>query len=97
VLQGVPLKFGEITRGDLPFYNRILFPSVHHALAQAFPALSGEQWHVYLRVVSYQAAFLAFALVCHFCLQAPRRMRLWAIRWLACATSRAERCGRRES
>src|SRR4051812_20138690 len=72
LLQAAPLKFGEALRGDLPFYNRLLFPLVHHGLSQAFPALSGEQWYVYLRIASYQAAFVAFALVCHLRLQAPK-------------------------
>lgn len=72
LLQGAPLRFGEALRGDLPFYNRLLFPLLHRAFSQAFPALSDEQWYVYLRIASYQGAFLAFALVCHLHLQVPR-------------------------
>jgi hypothetical protein len=86
LLQGAPQKFGEASRGDLPFYNRILFPLVHRAFSQAFPALSDEQWYVWLRIASYQGAFLAFALICHFCLQAPRSATGLATAILAIAT-----------
>jgi hypothetical protein len=86
MLQGAPLKYGDAVRGDLPFYSRILFPLVHHAFSQTFPSLSDEQWYVCLRIVSYQGGFLAFALVCHFCIQAPRSAIGLATALLAMAT-----------
>src|SRR6202012_4885154 len=73
-------------RGDLPFYNRILFPSLHRALSWVLPAVSAEQWYVWLRIASYQGAFLAFALVCHFNLRAPRSATGLATAILALAT-----------
>lgn len=86
LLHGAPLRFAEVFRGDLPFYNRLMFPLVHRAFSQAFPALSDEQWYIYLRIASYQGAFLAFAGVCHLHLQAPRSATGLATAILAIAT-----------
>ncbi len=86
VLQQAPIKSGEAFRADLPFYNRLLFPAIHHAFSRTFPGLSAEQWYVFLRICCYQAGFLAFALVCHFCLQVPRSAIGLATGMLALAT-----------
>jgi hypothetical protein len=86
ILERTPIKSGEAFRSDLPFYNRLLFPLIHHAFSRMFPALSADQWYVFLRICCYQAGFLAFALVCRFCLQAPRSAIGLATAILALAT-----------
>ena len=85
ILQAAPVKSGESFRADLPFYNRVMFPLAHRGFSQAFPALSPEQWYVYLKLASYQAAFLAFALVCHLSLRTPRSVTGLATAILALA------------
>jgi hypothetical protein len=86
VLHAAPIKSGEALRSDLPFYNRLLFPLLHRAFSRTFPALSDGQWYILLRICCYQAGFLAFALVCHFCLRAPRSAIGLATAILALAT-----------
>lgn len=86
VLQGAPFRSGDEFLADLPFYNRVLFPLLHRGLARALPVLSESQWYLLLRILSFQAAFAAFALVCHLCLRAPRAVTGLASCLLALAT-----------
>ena len=72
VLQGAPFKTGDVFHTDLPLYNRILFPMVHRGLSHWLTFASAGQWYVLLRIVSFQAAFLVFALACHRALGTSR-------------------------
>lgn len=64
VLAGATLQFGPEQISDLPFYNRVMFPLLHKAAAGMAPQVSESQWYLLLRIFSFQAAFVAFALVC---------------------------------
>src|SRR4051812_34111276 len=66
VVQGGPFRSGDEVLANLPFYNRVLFPLLHRGLSRALPVLSERQWYLVLRILSFQAAFAAFALVSHF-------------------------------
>lgn len=68
ILNGEPLYFGGTAFTKFPHYNRVLFPGVHRLLVQFVPLGSAGQWYLALRIVTFQAAFVAFALVCRFSL-----------------------------
>ncbi len=86
VLHGEPFKTGTDFRPDLPFYNRLLFPLVHHGLSRLLPFASESQWYVLLRIVAFQAALFAFGLACSFGLGAQRAAAGFAMALLAVAT-----------
>ena len=86
VLDGAPFRTGGELRGDLPFYNRVLFPLLHRGLARALPFASESQCYLLLRILSFQAAFLAFALVCRRGLGAAQTATALATALLAVAT-----------
>ena len=86
VLGGEPFRTGNEFRADLPFYNRVFFPLLHRGLARALPVLSESQWYLLLRILSFQAAFVAFVLVCRRGLGAPRPATALAAALLAVAT-----------
>lgn len=86
VLRGRPLKFGSDFHSDLPFYNRILFAAVHQAIAKILPLGSPNQWYLLLRILAFQAAFVAFAFVCHRDLSVAREDVFLASALLALAT-----------
>lgn len=65
ILHGQPLLYGEGADATLPFYNRILFPGLHAASSALFPVLTPGQWYILLRVISFEAAFVLFALACY--------------------------------
>jgi hypothetical protein len=86
VLSGEPFRTGAEMRADLPFYNRVLFPLLHRGLARALPFASDSQCYGLLRIMSFQAAFVAFALVCRRGLAAPLPAAALASALLAVAT-----------
>lgn len=86
VLDGAPFRTGDDVRSDLPFYNRVLFPLLHRGLARALPFASESQCYLLLRVLSFQAAFAAFALVCRRGLGAAQATAALATALLAVAT-----------
>jgi hypothetical protein len=86
VLHGEPFKTGNDFRADLPFYNRLLFPLVHHGLSRLLPFASESQWYVVLRIVAFQAALFAFGLACAFGLGTQRAATGFAMTLLAVAT-----------
>jgi hypothetical protein len=86
VLHGEPFKTGDTFRTDLPFYNRLLFPLVHHLLSRWLPFASENQWYLLLRITAFQGAFLAFGLACTFGLGTERSAAGFAMTLLAVAT-----------
>lgn len=86
ILYGQPLLYGDGIDPTLPFYNRILFPGLHAALAHLLPVLSGGQWYIVLRIASFEAAFAIFALVCYRSLKVPFQDFARAAALLAVAT-----------
>lgn len=86
VLRGAPFRSGTEFVANLPFYNRVLVPLLHRGLSRALPVLSEGQWYLLLRLAAFQAAFAAFALVCHLGLRAPRPLTGLASCLLAVAT-----------
>jgi hypothetical protein len=86
VLHGEPFKTGDTFRTDLPFYNRLLFPLIHHGLSRWLPFASENQWYLLLRITAFQAAFLAFGLACTFGLGTERTATGFAMMLLAVAT-----------
>ena len=86
VLEGAPFRTGDELRANLPFYNRVLFPLLHRGLMRALPFMSESQSFSLLRILAFQAAFAAFALVCRFGLGAARPRAALATALLAVAT-----------
>lgn len=83
---GAPLQFGPEQRSDLPFYNRVMFPLLHKTAVRMAPGISEGQWYLLLRIFSFQAAFVAFALVCHRTVRSSTRDTVLATTLLALAT-----------
>ena len=86
VLHGEPFKTGDTFHTDLPFYNRLLFPLIHHVLSRWLPIASENQWYVLLRITAFQVAFFAFGLSCALGLGAGRNATGFAMTLLAVAT-----------
>ena len=65
ILDGRPLVFSTELTPLLPFYNRILFPTIHRGLVEAVPFISAGQWYILLRVATCMLAVGTFTAVCH--------------------------------
>lgn len=84
-LQGKPISMGDL-HTDLPFYNRVFFPLLHQGVKRVLPFASDGQVYLLLRILTFQAAFVAFALVCNACLGLPRPITVLATALLGLAT-----------
>jgi hypothetical protein len=73
IWQGRPLHFGGAEAPPLPVYNRLLVPGLHRMLVLYAPFGSAGQWYLVLRIVTFQAAFVAFVFVCRFSLSMGKR------------------------
>lgn len=83
---GAPLQFGLERISSLPVYNRVMFPLLHEAAARVAPIVSESQWYMLLRILSFQAAFVAFVLVCRQTVRSSARDTILGTTLLSLAT-----------